>query len=105
MGPLIAAAVEARDAGDSYNGYYYRILTQQGANPPGGAYDYVINDNMIAGFALIAWPADYGHSGVMTFMVSHQDRVFEKDLGPDTAQAVTSMDRYDPDATWTEVTE
>lgn len=105
VGPLIAAAVETHDVGDPFNGYYYRILTRQGANPPGGAYDYVINGNMIAGFALIAWPAEYGHSGIKTFMVNHQGKVFEKDLGPDTAQAAAAIDAYDPDATWTEVTE
>jgi Protein of unknown function (DUF2950) len=105
IGPLLAAAVEARDAGDSYNGYHYRILTGQGPNPPGGAYDYVINGNMIAGFALVAWPADYDHSGIMTFVVSHQGKVYEKDLGPETAEVVAAIDAYDPDPTWTEVTE
>jgi hypothetical protein len=105
VGPLLAAAVEARDAGETYNGYHYRILTRQGANPPGGAYDYVINDNMIAGFALIAWPAAYDHSGIMTFIVNHQRKVYEKDLGPDTAEIVAAIDAYDPDGTWTEVAE
>jgi hypothetical protein len=105
VGPLLAAAVEARDVGDSYNGYHFRILTRQGTNPPGGAYDYVINGNMIAGFALLAWPAEYDHSGIMTFVVNHQGKVYEKDLGPDTAEIVTTIDTYDPDATWTEVTE
>ena len=105
LGPLLAAAVESHDVGDPYNGYYYRILTKQGANPPGGAYDYVINGNMIAGFALIAWPAEYGHSGIMTFMVNHQGKVFEKDLGPATAQTAAAIEAYDPDASWTEVTE
>jgi hypothetical protein len=65
----------------------------------------VINGNMIAGFALIAWPAEYDHSGVMTFLVSHQGKVDEKDLGPETAEVVAAIDAYDPDATWTEVTE
>jgi Protein of unknown function (DUF2950) len=105
VGPLLAVAVEARDAGETYNGYHYRILTRQGANPPGGAYDYVINDNMIAGFALIAWPAAYDHSGIMTFIVNHQRKVYEKDLGPDTAEIVAAIDAYDPDGTWTEVAE
>jgi hypothetical protein len=65
----------------------------------------VINGNMIAGFALIAWPAEYDHSGIMTFLVSHQGKVYEKDLSPDTAEIVTTIHTYDPDATWTEVTE
>ena len=60
---------------------------------------------MIAGFALIAWPADYGHSGIMTFMVSHQGKVYEKDLGPETAETVAAIVAYDPDPTWTDVTE
>jgi hypothetical protein len=105
LGPLLADAVESHKEGAPYNGYYYRILTKQGANPPGGAYDYVINGNMIAGFALIAWPADYGHGGVKTFMVNHQGKVFEKDLGPHTAQAAAAIDTYDPDASWTEITD
>ena len=105
VGPLLAAAVEARDVGDAFNGYHYRILTRQGANPPGGTYDYVINGNMIAGFALIAWPAEYDHSGIMTFMVNHQGKVYEKDLGPETAEIVAAIDAYDPDPTWTEVAE
>ena len=105
LGPLLAAAVETHQTGAAYNGYYFRILTRQGSRPPGGAYDYVINGNMIAGFALIAWPADYGNSGIMTFLVSHQGKVFEKDLGPDTAKAAAAIDVYDPDPTWTEVTE
>jgi hypothetical protein len=104
LGPLVADAVETHEVGQPYNGYYYRILTRQGAHPPGGAYDYVINGNMIAGFALIAWPAQYGYSGIMTFVVNHQGKVFEKDLGPDTAKAAAAIDAYDPDTTWTEVT-
>lgn len=105
IGPLLATAVESHDVDDSYNGYYFRILTKQGGNPPGGAYDYVINDNMIAGFALIAWPAEYEYSGIMTFMVNHQGKVYEKDLGPETAEIAAAIDAYDPDATWTEVTD
>ena len=105
LGPLLAAAVDTHDVGDSYNGYHHRILTRQGANPPGGAYDYVINGNMIAGFALIAWPAEYDQSGIMTFIVSHQGKLYEQDLGPETAEIVAAVDTYDPDATWTEVTD
>ena len=91
--------------GDPYRGYYFSVLTQQGAHPPGGAYSYVINGNMIAGFALLAFPAEYGKSGVMTFVVSHQGRVYQKDLGPKTAELARAMKAYDPDDTWTEVTE
>jgi hypothetical protein len=86
--------------GSPHMGYYFKILVHQGANPPGGKYDYVINGNMIAGFALVAWPADYRASGVMTFVISHQGKLLEKDLGPDTAKLVEAMAEYNPDKTW-----
>lgn len=85
-------------------GYHFKILTRQGANPSGGKYDYAINGNMIAGFALVAWPADYRASGVMTFVISHQGKLFEKDMGPDTAKLVAAMAEYDPDESWESVT-
>ena len=91
--------------GDPYRGYYFKVLKRQGANPPGGRYDYVINGNMIGGFALVAWPAEYGETGIMTFVVSHQGKVFQKDLGPETGKLAAAMVEYDPDATWTEVTD
>jgi DUF2950 family protein len=107
LGPLIA---EARAEGYKikgvtekpapYHGYYYRILTRQGKNVPGGKYDYVINGHMIAGFGLVAFPAQYGSSGIMTFVVNHQGKVYEKDLGPKTAEIVAKMKEYNPDATW-----
>jgi Protein of unknown function (DUF2950) len=109
--PLAAFAARAaeylsyRQAEEPYRGYHYRILTQQGPNPPGGAYDYVINGNMIGGFALVAWPADHGNSGVMTLVVSHQGRIYQKDLGPDTDAIAAAMTRYDPDPSWAEVEE
>lgn len=107
LGPLAASEadyLEHREAGEALHGYYYRILTAQGPNPPGKDYDYVINGNMIAGFAAVAWPADYGNSGIMTFVVSHQGKIFEKDLGEATAELAAAMERYDPDAGWTLVT-
>jgi hypothetical protein len=107
LGPLIA---DARAEGyklkgatgkpTPYHGYYYRILTRQGGNVPGGKYDYIINGNMIAGFALVAFPAQYGSSGIMTFVVNHQGRIFQKDLGPKTAEIVEKMKEYNPDSTW-----
>jgi hypothetical protein len=109
--PLAAMATRAADylgyrqEGEPYRGYRFRILAAQGPNPPGGAYDYVINGNMIAGFGLVAWPADYGNSGVMTFILSHQGKLYQKDLGPETAEAAEAMTRYDPDASWAEVAE
>lgn len=93
--------VKDSNPGSPHVGYYFKILTRQGANPPGGKYDYIINGNMIAGFALVAWPADYRASGVMTFVISHQGKLFEKDLGPDTAKLAAAMNEYNPDKSWT----
>jgi len=106
LGPLVA---DAHEEGYSkkgkvgpipYHGYYFKILTRQGSNAPGGRYNYIINGNMIAGFALVAWPAQYGESGIMTFIVNQQGRVYQKDLGPRTGKLATAMKEYDPDSTW-----
>jgi Protein of unknown function (DUF2950) len=109
FGPFVAGAgapyAGQAKLGDPYRGYYFSVLTKQGPHAPGGAYDYVINGNMIAGFALLAFPANYGQSGIMTFLVSHQGTVYQKDLGPQTAEITRSMKAYDPDSTWTEVTD
>ena len=108
LGPLVADAQaegyrKSADSGPQpFHGYYFRILTRQGKNAPGGAYDYVINKNMIGGFALMAWPAEYDETGVMTFIVNHQGRVYQKDLGPKTGKLAESMKAYDPDETWCE---
>jgi hypothetical protein len=83
-----------------YHGYYFKILTRQGPHARGGPYDYVINGNMIAGFALVAFPDKWGSSGVMTFIVNQQGRVYEKNLGPETAAIAGAIDEYDPDPTW-----
>jgi hypothetical protein len=109
LGPLIAQAqgrgyVKAKDPQGKplpYYGYYYRILKAQGADAPGGAYDYVVRGKMIGGFALVAYPANWGNSGVMTFIVNHDGVVYQKDLGPDTATLARAMTRFDPDSTWT----
>ena len=106
LGPLVADAQEAgyrksADAGPQpFHGYYFRILTRQGKHAPGGAYDYIINKNMIGGFALVAWPAEYDETGVMTFIVNQQGRVYQKDLGSKTSKLVGSMKEYSPDGTW-----
>jgi hypothetical protein len=104
FGPLVARAgrnyTEDRAEGDPWMGYYYRILTRQGSNPPAGEYEYVVNGHMIGGFALLAYPAEYGSTGIMTFVVSHQGVVYEKDLGEDTAGIAAEIDAYDPDDTW-----
>jgi len=105
-GPFAAAAepyLELRKAGEPFHGYYFRILTQQGANAPGGAYSYIINDNMIAGFAMIAWPADHGRSGIMTFLCGHNGQILEKDLGADSAKIAAAVQTFDPDKTWAPV--
>jgi hypothetical protein len=88
-----------------YHGYYYRILTAQGKDTPGGAYSYIVKGKMIGGFAVVAYPAEYGNSGVMTFIVNHDGKVFQKNLGKNTASAAKSMKQYDPDSSWTEVKE
>jgi hypothetical protein len=109
LGPAVAEAQppgtkkQSQDVqlGEPFHGYYYKILTSQGKNAPGGKHDYVINGDMIAGFGFVAWPADYGESGVMTFIVNQEGRVYQKDLGPKTDKLVQSMKEYDPDRTWT----
>jgi len=108
LGHLLAEAdgtPKERKPGAPYMGYNFKILARQGSNPPGGKYDYVINGNMIAGFALVAWPADYKNSGVMTFLVCHHGRVFENDLGPQTAGVAGGMEEFNPDESWNVVDE
>jgi hypothetical protein len=99
FGPLVGDA-SSRKRGAPYNGYYYKILKSQGAAAPAGRYNYVINGRMLAGYALIAYPADYGKSGVKTFIVNHYGDVYEKDLGPQTAQRAAAVSEYNPDSTW-----
>ena len=86
-----------------YHGYYFRILTRQGPNAPGGEMDYVVNGKMIGGFALIAYPAEYGNSGVMTFEVNHAGTVYQKDLGELTEVIAKRIKSFDPDQTWKKV--
>jgi hypothetical protein len=109
LGPLVAKAREEgymkeRKAGETgprpFHGYYFRILKKQGATAPGGKFDYVINGNMVAGHALVAYPARWGVSGVMTFIVNHRGRVYQKNLGSDTGEIARSMENYDPDLSW-----
>ena len=83
-----------------FHGYYFKVLTRQGTNAPGGALDYVVRGKMIGGFALVAYPAEYGNSGVMTFLVNHNGIVFEKDLGERTTQIAERMTSFEPDQTW-----
>ena len=88
------------DKGAPINGYYFRTLTAQGPDSPTGSRDYIVNGMMIGGFAAIAWPANYGVTGVQTFQVSYEGVVFQKDLGPDTAKLAPAIRRYNPDSTW-----
>lgn len=88
-----------------FHGYYFKILTRQGKNAPGGKYNYVINGNMVGGFALVAFPSNWGKSGVMTFIVNQQGKVFQKNLGPDTMKIAREMKGYNPDNSWTLVKE
>jgi len=99
LGPLFADARKDSD----WHGYHYRILEAQGPSAPGGAYSYVLGDHMTRGFALVAWPAKYGETGVMTFMISHDGELFQKDLGPGTEKIATAMKAFDPDDSWSEV--
>lgn len=110
LGPLVAQArVDGyhrtakllNDEQAPYHGYYFKILTHQGRHAPGGKYDYIINGRMIAGFALIAWPAEWGNTGVMTFIVNQQGNVYQKNLGSKTAKIAKGITTYDPDDTWT----
>ena len=108
IGPYLADAgdyLEGKKAGDPWHGYFFRVLTKQGANPPGGAYDYVINGNMIAGFALLAFPSEYGDSGIMTFIINQQGVLYQKDLGENTAEIIKSLTEYNPDDSWQAVSD
>lgn len=107
LGPLVASAVGEGYARKSdkpipYWGYFYRILSGQGTAAKGGAYSYVVDDKMIGGFAVLAYPAEYGASGVKTFIVNHDGVVFEKDLGAESATLAASMSQFNPDAGWVE---
>ena len=99
-GDLDQSELDDAAKGEGYFGYKYKILTGQGENIAGGAYDYVINGNMIAGFGLIAWPAKYGETGVKTFAVNQRGVVYEADLGAATESIVKYIDRFNPDDTW-----
>jgi hypothetical protein len=106
FGPLIAessAYLAGHKRGDPYRGYHFRILTRQGKSAPGGAYSYVINGRMVAGFAMVAYPAAYGESGVMTFIVNTAGKIFEKNLGPNTAATAEKMTGFDPGPGWKSV--
>jgi Protein of unknown function (DUF2950) len=106
FGPLVAEArpyIKGHAEGDPYRGYSFKILTRQGKSAPGGSYSYVINGRMIAGFAMVAYPARWGESGVMTFIVSNNGKVYQKDLGKDSTASGEKMTTFDPGPGWKEV--
>jgi len=109
LGELVADATKqgyrAGEGRTPYHGYYFKILTKQGSDAHGGALDYVVSGKMIGGFALVAYPAEYRNSGVMTFIVNHEGVVFQKDLGPHTAELAERMTAFDPDPSWIKVTD
>ena len=110
LGDLVAQAAEQErpldtNAGgpSSFHGYYFKILTEQGPAAPGGAKSYLVNGDMSGGFALVAWPEQYDVTGVMTFIVSRDGIVYQKDLGPQADSVAKSMTRYNPDKSWRSV--
>jgi hypothetical protein len=109
LGPLVAAAhgegyhhtaKMLNEQAAPYHGYYFKVLTRQGRHAVGGKYNYVINGNMIAGFALVAWPAEWGNTGVMTFIINQQGKIYEADLGAKTVKFASKLTEFDPDNRW-----
>ncbi len=110
FGPLISEAhaegYGGRNAAgqpNPFHGYHFKVLTAQGPSAPGGAYSYIINGHLVAGFALVAYPADWGQSGVMTFIVNQWGKVYQRNLGPNSATLAAAMTTFDPDPEWTVV--
>jgi hypothetical protein len=105
MGPLVGgAAAEGYDAEglkvEPYHGYRFKVLKAQGPDAAGGGFSYLVGDNMVAGFALVSWPAEYGNSGIMTFLVNANGIIYQKDLGEKTGELASAMNQYNPDTTW-----
>lgn len=111
LGPLVAEAAaegyphQTARTERPFHGYVYRLLTRQGADAPGGAKDYIVNGQMTGGFAVVAYPVSYRVTGVMTFIVNQDGQIFQKDLGADTDSIASAMTEYNPDSTWTAVSE
>ena len=110
LGPLAALATTEGysakpDAHASFHGYFFHMLTRQGSHAPGGAKDYVVNGKMVGGFAFVAYPAEYGNSGVMTFIINQDGVLLQKDLGKTTTETATAMTEFDPDTSWSQVQE
>lgn len=110
LGPLLAYATNEGysakpDAHQPFHGYYFHMLTSQGSNAPSGAKNYVVNGKMVGGFAFVAYPAEYGNSGVMTFIMNQDGLFLQKDLGKTTTETASAMTEFDPDGTWSLVQE
>jgi DUF2950 family protein len=109
LGALVKTAAsegyKKNDKPQPYHGYYFKMLLKQGPNAKGGAMDYIVRNRMIGGFAAVAYPANYANSGVMTFIVNHDGVVYQKDLGPKTAETARAMTRFDPGPGWTVVSQ
>jgi hypothetical protein len=108
LGPLAAFATQEgytvkQNAHQPFHGYYFHMLNRQGAQAPGGAKDYVVGGNMVGGFAFVAYPAEYGNSGIMTFMINQDGVLLQKDLGKSTAEIASAMSEFNPDASWSVV--
>jgi hypothetical protein len=106
LGEAVAAATQRGyrpGAGEPYHGYRFKILLRQGPTAPGGAVDYIVKGDMIGGFAAVAYPAEYGSSGIMTFIINHEGDIYEKDLGEGTARIASQMTSFNPDHTWKKV--
>jgi hypothetical protein len=113
LSPLGEFVADAREEGYTkadvqkkfvpYHGYYFRMLSKQGDHAPGGAFEYVVKGRQIGGFAAVAYPAEYGNSGVMTFLVNHDGVVYQKDLGENTQETAKAMEAFDPDSSWEKV--
>jgi hypothetical protein len=106
LGPLVAFATTEgysakADAHTPFHGYYFHMLTGQGSQAPGGVKDYVVDGKMVGGFAFVAYPAEYGNSGIMTFIISQDGILLQKDLGKTTADIAAAMTKFDPDPSWT----
>ncbi len=103
LGPLAASEADYLvyyQSGEPYYGYRFKVLTRQGDAAPGGAYDYLVNGRLLTGYGLLAWPADYGNSGIMTFMVNHLGDLHEADLGEETEELAAATDAYAPGEGW-----
>ena len=110
LGPLAAFATQEgytakQDAHQPFHGYYFHMMNRQGSQTPGGAKDYVVGGKMVGGFAFVAYPAEYGNSGVMTFMINQDGVLLQKDLGKNTAEIASAMSEFNPDASWSIVQE